>query len=401
MAVKRLFQTRQQFFDNSGNLASGYRLFFYVAGQQTKQSTYNSSAGLIANSNPIALNSRGEPPSEVWGTVGKTYKIALAEPGADDPPGAFVWTEDNVATINDVSAETSVDQWLPTNLVPTFINSTSFSVPGDRTSEFVPGRRVKTANNSGTAYSTILTSAFTSLTTVTVSNDSPGVLDAGLNSVSLGIITPTNSSLPWSTDDRLTIVDNADTTKRLQFQLSGISTGTTRTITIPDADFTAVGTTTTQTLTNKTLTSPVINTPTLASATLNTAVSGTALATQSDMESAPDATTNKLLPPAMMKFHPGFPKAWGVFLGGSAVAQYGCTLSKGGTGIYTFTFTTAFSSGSYLALPYGDPTIGTTNTDARHIQVHALSTSSCEIRTSLSGSLEDWGYVVCVFWGDN
>ena len=70
----------------------------------------------------------------------------------------------------------------------------------------------------------------------------------------------------------------------MQFQLSGITTGNTRTITVPDADFTiaqnadltshtgatavhgatgaVVGTTNIQTLTNKTLTSPAINTPT-------------------------------------------------------------------------------------------------------------------------------------------
>ena len=60
-------------------------------------------------------------------------------------------------------------------------------------------------------------------------------------------------------DDNFTLQDNADTSKKAQFQCSGISADTTRTFTFPDASMTLVGTAATQTLTNKTLTSPVID----------------------------------------------------------------------------------------------------------------------------------------------
>lgn len=60
-------------------------------------------------------------------------------------------------------------------------------------------------------------------------------------------------------DSNLTIQDNGDATKQVKFQLSGITTGNTRTLTIPDASDTLVGLAVTQTLTNKTLTAPVIN----------------------------------------------------------------------------------------------------------------------------------------------
>lgn len=60
-------------------------------------------------------------------------------------------------------------------------------------------------------------------------------------------------------DDHFAICDNSDTTKKVNFQVSGVTTNTTRTLTVPDANTTIVGTDTTQTLTNKTLTSPQVN----------------------------------------------------------------------------------------------------------------------------------------------
>jgi hypothetical protein len=66
----------------------------------------------------------------------------------------------------------------------------------------------------------------------------------------------------------LSIEDGTDTTKVAKFVASGITTGTTRSYTLPDITDTLVTLTATQTLTNKTLTSPTINSPTITNATI-------------------------------------------------------------------------------------------------------------------------------------
>lgn len=75
-------------------------------------------------------------------------------------------------------------------------------------------------------------------------------------------------------DALFTLQDDGDPTKQLQFQLSGITAGQIRTLTVPDLSDTIVTLTATQTLTNKTLTSPAINTPVIIGGTIDNAVIG-------------------------------------------------------------------------------------------------------------------------------
>jgi hypothetical protein len=67
------------------------------------------------------------------------------------------------------------------------------------------------------------------------------------------LTSPTITGTLTCADNVFQIQDNADATKKLALELSGITTGNTRTLTVPDASTTIVGTGVTQTLTNKTL----------------------------------------------------------------------------------------------------------------------------------------------------
>lgn len=83
-----------QFFDSNGDPLSGGLLYTYAAGTTTPATTYTSSSGGTANTNPIVLNSAGRPPSQVWLNSTDTYKFVLA-----NSSNVTIWTMDNIPGI--------------------------------------------------------------------------------------------------------------------------------------------------------------------------------------------------------------------------------------------------------------------------------------------------------------
>lgn len=68
----------QQFFDNNGNVLSGGKLYTYIAGSTTPLATYASSLGIVANSNPVILDSAGRVSSGgIWLILGSAYKFVI------------------------------------------------------------------------------------------------------------------------------------------------------------------------------------------------------------------------------------------------------------------------------------------------------------------------------------
>lgn len=68
-----------QFFDNNGNPLSGGKLFTYIAGTTTPQTTYTTFAGNVARTNPIVLDAAGRVSEggEIWVIAGANYKFVL------------------------------------------------------------------------------------------------------------------------------------------------------------------------------------------------------------------------------------------------------------------------------------------------------------------------------------
>ena len=89
MATTSLSPTpKLQFFDLNGAPLSGGLLYTYAAGTTTPLASYTDSTGLIANTNPIVLDSRGE--ANVW-LGAAIYKFALYT-----SVGVLIWTVDNI-----------------------------------------------------------------------------------------------------------------------------------------------------------------------------------------------------------------------------------------------------------------------------------------------------------------
>lgn len=221
-----IFQDAQ--LDSVGAPLVGGQLEIYDASTSTPRTVYKDNAGAAEHTNPIILNARGEPPAPIWLLGSFPVKFILKTAA-----GATIRTIDNVSGVNEADVTTTVSEWQSSGLTPTYVSATSFTVTGNQTATLHPGRRIKTTNTGGTRYSVIASSAYTSLTTVTVTNDS-GTLDSGLSLLYYSILSADNSAVPVVTDDQFAVSDGADPTKKYKLSLGNLTTSTTRTRTILD-----------------------------------------------------------------------------------------------------------------------------------------------------------------------
>lgn len=94
-----------QFFDNSGNVLTGGKLNTYLAGTTTPAVTYTTSAGNVAQSNPIILNASGRVSGsgEIWLTDIVEYKFVLT-----DSNNVLIATYDNITGINSTQSASEI-----------------------------------------------------------------------------------------------------------------------------------------------------------------------------------------------------------------------------------------------------------------------------------------------------
>lgn len=204
-------------------------------------------------------------------------------------------------------------------------------------------------------------------------------------------------------DSALEVVDNGDTTKKLKFEVSGVTTATTRTLTVPNASGTIALTSdfagaqvqdstfrvydnsdTSKLLafecsgitaaTTRTLTAPN------ASGTIALTSDIPVVAAQSDQETATSTTT--FVAPGRQQYHPSAAKGWVAYthVAGTPTidSSYNVTsLTDNGAGDVSINFTTNFSNENYTTVTASCANASTTMTN----RVSAQTTSVCRVVT--------------------
>lgn len=109
-----------QFFTNTGAVLTGGKIYTYLAGTTTPTPTYTTSAGNVARTNPIILDSAGRVPGggEIWLTVGITYKFLLT-----DSNDVLIGTYDNVPSAFNTDASLVIYTPAGVNAVATTVQA--------------------------------------------------------------------------------------------------------------------------------------------------------------------------------------------------------------------------------------------------------------------------------------
>jgi len=278
--------------------------------------------------------------------------------------GKTVTVQDNNFTIQDNSdtSKKAVFQLsgitTATTRTYTFPDSSgTIALTGGATGEFADNIFRVQDNSDATKQVALECSGITTATTrtLTVPNNS-------------GTIALTSDIITAFTDNTFTIGDNSDSTKKVAFECSGITTATTRTLTVPNNSGTIA------------LTSDISAIPSAAS--------------QADQETGSSTTT--FVSPGRQQYHASACKAWiRCDVSGTINGSYNVTsITDTATGKVTVTIGTDFSTTNYAVIATCEE-----STNTRTAQLETVSTGSClVIAKSDTNTLADpAGYFVAMF----
>jgi hypothetical protein len=174
------------FVDTTNLPLVGGKLYAFEINTATPKDLYADSTTGTPLAHPVVLDSNGE--ATIYG-VG-TYDLRL-----DDADDVTQWTADDITfeSTTGVVINTTVE-WIGSTAA-TYISASSFTVVGDQTATFLTNRRVKCVRTATTVYGTVVSSAYTTTTLVTVLLDS-GTLDTDLTTASVGLLSTINDSIP-------------------------------------------------------------------------------------------------------------------------------------------------------------------------------------------------------------
>lgn len=128
---------------NTGEIAPGFQLFFYITGTSTKKAIFADKDLTSALTNPVIADANGRFPQIFMQGTGDSYKAVMATDTDTDPPTSPIWTADPIEVdANDINAfdtrpaqhwgtttnTSSAYQISPTTPITAYSNDLLFSV---------------------------------------------------------------------------------------------------------------------------------------------------------------------------------------------------------------------------------------------------------------------------------
>jgi hypothetical protein len=235
---------------NGGLPNNGGSVTIFLTGTTTPAAVYVDELGVIANTNPVMLNSQGYPVQPIWLDITHNYDAIVK-----DALGNVIYELDyigippaNPALANDLGV------WIDTLVNCHNVNTHSFTIAGVWDVIFTAGRRLKfylLLSESPIRYGAVETATYnggTNLTTVVMRMDGTSTVPAGTSHVFYSVLDSINVAVPkinyfginTGTEDAIVVNFNpafvpADSGTKFTIKCPNTNTTTTPTIAINGA----------------------------------------------------------------------------------------------------------------------------------------------------------------------